>query len=76
MGRHPKLDVRRIRAEWVYVGRREAAVLGGVSTNTVDRWVASGELGRALVPSKGVGGRPRLVYCLSDVLALAENRRR
>jgi len=76
MGRHPDLDPRRVRPDWVYVGTQEAAVLGGVSKDRIRRWIASGELVGARVPAIGYGSYPRTVYRLSDVLALAANRRR
>ncbi len=73
MGRHPDPKPERIRADWVYVGTLEASALAGVSQHTIQRWIASGELPPALVAQSPVGGRPRKLYRLDHVLALANN---
>jgi len=71
VGRRPEPRVDRMRPEWVYVGAIEAAVLGDVSSNRVERWIASGELVAVRLGSGPNGGRPRKLYRLDKVLALA-----
>ena len=65
-----------MRPAWVYVGAPEAAVLAGVSHNTVERWIASGELVKIHLDDRRTGGRPRNLYRLDAVLALVQAMRR
>ena len=76
MGRRPEPDIRRMRPEWVYVGAIEAAALGGVSSHTIEKWIASGELVKYHLDGARSGGRPRNLYRLDDVLALVATMRR
>lgn len=73
MGRQPEPRVNRMRTEWVYVGKIEAAVLARVSGNTIERWISRGDLVPARVERDGEPGRYRHVYRLDKVLALERN---
>lgn len=76
MGRQPELGSDRIDPNRVYVGRVEAALLGHVALSRIDGWAASGALRSLhLVPWTKPGPRGR-VYCLAEVLALADQVRR
>ena len=63
-----------MRADWVYVGAPEAAALAGVSHNSIERWIASGELVRYRLDGPPTGGRPRNLYRLDNVLALVRRK--
>ena len=65
-----------MRPDWVYVGAPEAAALAGVSHNRVERLIASGELVRYRLDGPPIGGRPRNLYRLDNVLALVRRERR
>lgn len=65
-----------MRSSWVYVGATEAAVLGGVSNNRIERWIASGKLVAVHLDDRKVGGRPRNLYRLDKVLELVRYKRR
>ena len=60
-----------MRVGWVYVGMREAAVLGGVSNRRIEYWIASGELVALHLDGDRCSGRPRNLYRLDKVLTLA-----
>ncbi|KKN37001.1 hypothetical protein LCGC14_0768120 [marine sediment metagenome] len=76
MGRKPKPRVDRMRLDWVYVGAKEAAALAEVSANTIQRWIASGELVWVRLDGERCNGRPRNLYRLDKVLTLARRVRR
>ena len=76
MGRRPEPWVDRMRPDWVYVGAPEAAALAGVSHNTIERLIASGELVKYHLDGARSGGRPRNLYRLDDVLVLVKAMRR
>jgi len=65
-----------MRTDWVYVGTREAAVLGGVSNRRIEYWIAGGELVAVRLDGERCSGRPRNLYRLDKVLALAGRVRR
>lgn len=75
MGRRPRLTLKDLRADWVYVGAGAAAILADVSHQTLERWVAAGELVPVRLPRGGRAGRSRLLYRLEDVLALRDGRK-
>ena len=61
-----------MRPAWVYVGAIEAAVLGEVSSHTIEKWIASGELVAVRLDGERCSGRPRNLYRLDRVLALVK----
>ena len=65
-----------MRTDWVYVGAKEAAVLAEVSSNTIERLIASGELVRVRLDGERCSGRPRNLYRLDKVLAVVRRKRR
>ena len=65
-----------MRADWVYLGATEAAVLAGVSNNMIERLVASGDLVSVHPDGEHRSGRRRNLYRLDQVLALVRQRRR
>ncbi len=76
MGRHPDTRADRIRKDWVYVGMREAAVLGGVSQGTIERLIYGGPLRPAAQAVSPAGGRARNLYRLDEVFTALRERRR
>lgn len=76
MGRRLEGKAGPMRPEWVYVGAAEAAVLGGVSNRRIQAWIASGELVAVRLDGERCSGRPRNLYRLDLVLALARKVRR
>jgi len=76
MGRRPVGKAGPMRRDWVYVGAAEAAVLGGVSNRRIQNWIVSGELVAVRLDGERCAGRPRNLYRLDKVLALAERVRR
>lgn len=76
MGRYPRLSLDRLRADWVYVGREEAAIISGKGPATVDRAIKSGELNRPVALLDPSTGQARKVYRLDHVLALRDKERR
>ena len=65
-----------LRPECVYVVKREAAILAGVSIGWLERRVADGKLEVLPVQQVGRGGRPGHVYRLDEVLAVKQSKRR
>ena len=65
-----------MRSDWVYVGRTEAAVLGGISNRQIERWTASGELVTYRLQGERCAGRPRSLYRVDNLLALVKAMRR
>ncbi|MFQ5880437.1 MAG: hypothetical protein ACE5IZ_09730 [Dehalococcoidia bacterium] len=62
--------------DWVYVGVREAAVLGGVSMGAIERLIASDQLQPAAWARNAPAGRLRNLYRLDEVLAVVRETRR
>lgn len=75
MGPPPEARVNRVRADQVYVDRKGAAALAGVSLERLLAWIGTGEISGVHLPREGRAGRCRVVYRLDQVLAVAKAKR-